>query len=1141
MGGGEDTITVKSDIDTEGFSKGCEKLSDAIKSLEKTVEGTFDRIQKFIDNVDWSAFSENIKGGDFASAAKNISDAISQMRESVKENGNEDVKPKWIDSLKARVNEFVGNVREKAGKIKEVFSTIGKAVSVPFKGIIDIVGKVGNAVSRSIRPIVNAFNRIGNVVGRVRGLFTRSASSVTGMLGPLRRIAPLLLGVGSAYQVISKAVRAYMAQNEELSAKMSSIWTALGNVIGPIVEKICNWILTAVSYFLSFLKILGVTSKSASQLSKNVKNAGNEMKKTIAGFDELNILQDNSSGNDKGGLEDKEAPDWIKDIADFLKKGEWEKAGEALANKLNEMVDSVDWEGIGNKIGYYLNGALTFLESAIYGFNWHNLGEKLATSFNQVLEAVNWENFGRLIVAKFYAIFSLVTGFLENLDYKQLSNAISNILIGALNGIADALSNADGQKIGAGIRTFFENIDWHGVGDAVGKLLKEAWDFAIELLWGLLSGDSKQKPPLVKSLEDLGASIVKFWNDAKPKLEQLWKKYLEPFVKWLANSSLPTLIDRISHGISMLGDVISGNMTIGEFFSNVGKDILEFGNNIARGIGELDFGEIAQNLWNGFSGLISGIDWSGLAASAVEFLGTALGAGFGNMAEFFGTILMNLWSSAKEGWASVKDSFIQETEAAGGNVIAGFLNGVANAVLKIGEWIKKNIVDPFLKGFKDGFDMHSPSKIMEGYGDNVIAGFLNGIKTAWKGITDFLNPEIEKVKKAVEEGWSGLKEKTSKNWGEIKEKISTTWENIKRTVTTSSGAVEKTTGTSWDSVERNINSKMSNVTSDVNSSWSQIASKVKSMNAQISTDNSQNWNSIKTTMSSIMSNLKNLTTNALETMKSAVARSMDNMKSSSNSSMSQMSSTISSSWNNMRGIVSSASQDIFNVAASNFQSLAYSAYSWGSDLCSNIANGIYSAYSWVASAVSDVANMIYSYLHFSEPDKGPLANFHTFMPDMMKMMASGIKDNTHLASDAAAGVADAISEEIQDGNYKFGMEASSSVGDFMDSFSETILDGFNELITKLEEITGRIDFVMPTVAQGNFAPYGIGSQIGETDVSGQNVDSLIRQNSEIMDLLRRILDAVREGKIIAVDKYRFGELLVKTFEAESRARGDIIL
>ena len=46
-----------------------------------------------------------------------------------------------------------------------------------------------------------------------------------------------------------------------------------------------------------------------------------------------------------------------------------------------------------------------------------------------------------------------------------------------------------------------------------------------------------------------------------------------------------------------------------------------------------------------------------------------------------------------------------------------------------------------------------------------------------------------------------------------------------------------------------------------------------------------------------------------------------------------------------------------------------------------------------------VANGIADFLEFSEPDKGPLSNFHTWAPDMMELYAQGIRDNMYLVTD----------------------------------------------------------------------------------------------------------------------------------------------
>lgn len=72
---------------------------------------------------------------------------------------------------------------------------------------------------------------------------------------------------------------------------------------------------------------------------------------------------------------------------------------------------------------------------------------------------------------------------------------------------------------------------------------------------------------------------------------------------------------------------------------------------------------------------------------------------------------------------------------------------------------------------------------------------------------------------------------------------------------------------------------------------------------------------------------------------------------------------------------------------------------WGADMIENFIGGIKSKVSGVVSAVSGIASRVKRFLGFSEPEEGPLSNFSTYAPDMMKLFAKGIKDNEHLVTD----------------------------------------------------------------------------------------------------------------------------------------------
>ncbi len=83
----------------------------------------------------------------------------------------------------------------------------------------------------------------------------------------------------------------------------------------------------------------------------------------------------------------------------------------------------------------------------------------------------------------------------------------------------------------------------------------------------------------------------------------------------------------------------------------------------------------------------------------------------------------------------------------------------------------------------------------------------------------------------------------------------------------------------------------------------------------------------------------------------------------------------------------------FNTAIDFITSLPGQAFQWGSDIISSIADGIRDGIGWVQDAAASVAESIRGFLHFSEPDVGPLSDFHTYMPDMMKGLADGMRKN----------------------------------------------------------------------------------------------------------------------------------------------------
>ena len=74
--------------------------------------------------------------------------------------------------------------------------------------------------------------------------------------------------------------------------------------------------------------------------------------------------------------------------------------------------------------------------------------------------------------------------------------------------------------------------------------------------------------------------------------------------------------------------------------------------------------------------------------------------------------------------------------------------------------------------------------------------------------------------------------------------------------------------------------------------------------------------------------------------------------------------------------------------------LAEAASTWGADLIQSFVDGISGGIGRVRDAVINIADEVRSYLGFSEPERGPLSNFHTYAPDMIDLFNEGLEDSS---------------------------------------------------------------------------------------------------------------------------------------------------
>lgn len=303
----------------------------------------------------------------------------------------------------------------------------------------------------------------------------------------------------------------------------------------------------------------------------------------------------------------------------------------------------------------------------------------------------------------------------------------------------------------------------------------------------------------------------------------------------------------------------------------------------------------------------------------------------------------------------------------------------------------------------------------------------------------------------------------------MKSGLTSNYQAMKSTVTTNMTAIKTTSSTNWESIKTTAVNTGSSVKSSVTSNWTSIRSSLTESLQGIATSSSENWASIKSNTSEANSSIK---------------------------------SSVSSSWSGITSTISSQMNSVKSTVSSTFSSLKSSAYSWGSDFGSQLASGIRSAISRIASAASSAAATARSYLHFSVPDKGPLADADEYGPDFIKLLAEGMTKNQSLAARAASRVATAISAGIQDGEYTLPEIQVSQVDAAMDTFGDRITAGFSSMVDRLQAIADSITFRLPTVATAGAIPYSVTGSSAPTKADNELLSS-IRQITAKVDALSR--------------------------------------
>lgn len=538
--------------------------------------------------------------------------------------------------------------------------------------------------------------------------------------------------------------------------------------------------------------------------------------------------------------------------------------------------------------------------------------------------------------------------------HSEINNIQSNNSNDNSGGSGGVTPNIDLTDVDMPFVDKIKNLDFEELGKQLGEKLNSALE---SIPWEKIQNTAKT----------IAGNIAKFLNGFIEATD--WKLVGKTY----------------SEGINTI--LYAGETFVNTFkWDSLGKTI---GNGLNGVFENYDWGASARTLSGGIKGIfdtISGFfetfSWKGLVDGIFTWIkefkwsnvSDAIFKALGSACASLVNLGMVIGEHIKNAFTNIGQYFNGKIQECGGNIVAGIFKGIGDAIAGIGQWIHEHIFTPFINGFKNVFKIHSPSQVMAEMGGFIIQGLKNSLANIWSfvgGIFSNLVGKIGEKFTQIKDGivnWASNTVEKVKNWGEnIKNKVSSAWQNIHSKISEKASNIGNTISTKFNQAKETI------------SNWGNtIKSKVSNAFENMKNNVTNGVNNIKNSISNKFNQAKNVISNWGNGVKTLWKGIWDKMPDGVKNGLNKAKDTISNWGNNIK---------------STFQNIGSKAVTWGKDMMKNMAGGIKKGLSTVSNAVNGVASKIKSLLGFSEPEEGPLSNFHTYMPDMIDLMVEGIHKN----------------------------------------------------------------------------------------------------------------------------------------------------
>lgn len=789
---------------------------------------------------------------------------VSRLRQEIRDYGTtlEDI-PNKFENMRTLA-------RKAFSAVSSGFSAIGKAGSKAFSGIFSISKKLFSSITSNTKK---SGGMLSTFTSRIKGL----ALSLLVFNWISKGFNAMISGMKAGFSNFALYSDSYAQSVQGMKNAMSTLGNQFAAAFAPIVQMVIPWLnsligalTTAMTYVAQFMAVLG--GKSTFTKAKKIQDdynkslggtakAADKARGALADFDDLHVLEkkNDSGGGGAGGLEsaadmfeEAEVDDKWKNIADWFvdmwENSDFSALGKMLGQKLKEALENISWDdikenvrkigeslatlingvinvdGLGYSIGKALveiiNTGFEFLNSFVHKLNWQAIGNFIAEAVNGFFENIDWDLIYDTFVTGAKGLGDAINSFVEKINWEAISKAASKFINTFINTIYTLITTVKwdelGKKIGKAISDSLKGIEWENLGKTAGEAFNALLDFIKET---------------VDAID---------WKEVGKKIM----------------TSITAFFGKIDWE------------SVGETMSTFAISIFDFLSGLIDGV---EWGKLPQKIIDSIKDFFNGFDYKGTFSSVGNLIGEIIAAHIDILKALQksginkGRELYNYFIGYfKESLSGIgEDAAWFETANA---MIEGLFNGIIDKLKNVGQWVKENIIDPFVSGFKEGFGIHSPSTVMAELGQNLIEGLLLGIQEIWETLKEWFDTALEELLLFFEEKWEAIKSNAEQIWNTLKQFLTETWDNIKKVAEQTWNTLKESLSKIWKNIKETATEKFDALKLKLESVWASmketIDSKVKNIKEKVS-ELMEKFTSFKTDAAEVFTNVKDSIVNSL--------------------------------------------------------------------------------------------------------------------------------------------------------------------------------------------------------------------------------------------------------------------------------------